>query len=123
MHTDLIKLLGSVLGFIISWKLIFWLFSPSELSAIIMVNVLLFFAYGIKLVEWSEESSWSFFGVSAYRSKKINRQYKIFGFMPISSIYTIKFHRGILDDHAPKDFLPLAKMALNLLPFFGYLPF
>lgn len=122
MHTDLIKILGSVLGFIISWELIFWLFSPSELLVIIMINILLFFAYGIKLVEWSEESSWSFFGITAYSSKKIKQQYKILGLVPISRIYTIKSHRSILENLTPEDVLPLAKMILNLLPFCGYLP-
>lgn len=123
MHTDLIKLLGSILGFVISWKLILWLFSPSELSVIVTINVLLFFAYGIKLVEWSEERTWSFFGMCAYSSKQIKRQYKILCFIPISNISTVSSHKSFLNDLTPKDVLPLVKMALNLLPCFGYLPF
>lgn len=122
MHTDLIKNLGSILGFIISWELIFWLFSPSELSVIIVINILLFIAYGINLVEWSEESSWSLFGISAYSSNKIKRQYKVLGFVPVSKIYTRKSRRSILENFTPEDVLPLAKMLFNLLPFCGYLP-
>lgn len=122
MHTDLIKLLGSVLGFIISWEFIFWLFSPSELSVIIMINVLLFLAYGIKLIEWSEESSLSLLGISIYSSEKIKQQYKILGFVPISGIRTTKSRQSILKNLTPEEVLPLAKMILNLLPFFGYLP-
>jgi hypothetical protein len=119
MHYDLLKLFGSALGFIICWKLIFLIFSPSELSVMILVVALLISAYGIHFIEWPEDSSFSILGLSIYRSRKIKGQYRILGIIPISSTITTKTHISILEELGPYVVYPVAKIAISTLPFGG----
>ena len=61
MRLEILKIVGSVIGAIVSFKIIFWLFSPSEIWTIIFVFVFIFFAYGIQTTEWTETKSFSIF--------------------------------------------------------------
>jgi hypothetical protein len=119
MKFDLIKTIISVIGFVASWKIIFFIFSPSELSVIIIITLLLFAAYGIQLIEWPEESSVTILGLSVYESRKIKQQYRIFGLIPISGVMTIKSQGSFFKDLDPYVALPFIKAVISSVPFGG----
>jgi len=112
MRLDILKIVGSVIGAIVSFKIIFWLFLPSEIWTIIFI----FFAYGIQTTEWTENESISIFGLNIYQSSKVYQQYRVFGIIPISKTRHLETHRSILKDLDPIVLAP-TKTLISMLPF------
>jgi hypothetical protein len=116
MRLEILKIVGSVIGAIISLKIIFWLFSPSEIWAIVLIFAFIFFAYGIQTTEWTENESFSIFGLNIYNSSKVHQQYRVFGIIPISKTKLLESHHSILEDLDPPVLIP-TKTAISMLPF------
>jgi len=116
MHFESLKIVGSVIGAIVSIKIIFWLFSPSEIWTIILIFVFIFFAYGIQITEWTENESFSIFGLNIYHSSKVYQQYRVFGIIPISKRRLLETHHTILGDLEPAILVP-TKTLISMLPF------
>jgi hypothetical protein len=116
MRLEILKIVGSVIGAIISLKIIFWLFSPSEIWTIVLIFAFIFFAYGIQTTEWTENESLSIFGFDIYHSRKVYQQYRVFGIIPISKTQLLESHHSILEDLDPLVLIP-TKTAISMLPF------
>ena len=116
MHLEILKIVGSVIGAIVSFKVIFWLFLPSEIWTIIFISALIFFTYGIQTTEWTENESFSIFGLNIYHSSKVYQQYRVFGIIPISKIRHLETHYSILKDLDPNA-LVATKTFISMLPF------
>ncbi len=116
MHLEMFKIVGSVIGAIFSFKIIFWLFLPSEIWTIIFIFVFIFFAYGIQTTEWTENESFSIFGLNIYHSSKVYQQYRVFGIIPISKTRLLETHNSILEDLDPTILVP-TKTLISMLPF------
>jgi len=116
MHFETSKIIGSIIGAIISFKIIFWLFSPSELWTIIFIFAFIFLAYGIQPTEWVEEKSFSLFEIDIYSSRKVCQQYRIFGLIPITEKKYVETHYSLFEDlEAP--ILLVSKTAISTIPF------
>lgn len=117
MNIDLLKITGSIVGAIISLKILFFIFNPSELLIIILIGVLLFISYGIHSTEWDEHSSFSIFGINIYNSKRVFQQYRILGIIPLSRATLVRKEHSVFDELNPTVALPLVKTTISALPF------
>ena len=129
MHIDLRQyvwtIIGAVVLYIALWKIIFWLFSPSETFVMFIISVIVggicFIAYGIQRVEWETTSKISFFGVIFRSSSTVYSQLKVLGIFPIGAPQLISCN----DDYFPnpnelKKFLVATGKVFNikcLIPF------
>jgi len=117
MHVEILKIIGSVIGAILSLKVIFWLFAPSEIWTIVFIYIFVMIAYGIQVAEWTEEENFSLFGFNIYHTRKVYQQYRIFGIIPISEKQSLRTDHSLLADLDPVIALPMAKTAISALPF------
>ena len=130
LHVDLRKTVLSVIGgvfcYLLIWKLLFLFFSVSESFLMILISCIIgafvLAAYGVQRVEWSEDSSWSLFGIAFKTTTTVYSQYKLFGIYGISEPEIVS--REIIYPENPPliDVLSLASSLKSLLPFGGCLP-
>jgi len=102
MKFDLLKIIGSVVGFFVAWKIIFLFFPPEGTIAMLITALILVVAYGIQPVKWTEENKILFFGITLYRSRKFKQQYRIFGIIPIWPQIDKNIEREIFPGLGPK---------------------
>ncbi len=115
-HLEILKIVGSAIGAILSLKFIFWLFSPSEIWTIVLIGILIMFVYGIHVVEWSEDTRISLFGLDIYHKRKVWQQYRIFGIIPITQKQCLVTKHSVLTDLGPIA-LPIAQTFISTVPF------
>ncbi len=120
MHIDLLKITGSLLGAFILSKILFWIFSPSEIIGAVLIYISVLALYGLQLTQWSEKSRISIFNIEIYSSEKVYQQYRIFGVIPISKKIKVEnntsFFGGNLIEEVILKKLP-QRFLFSLLPF------
>ena len=116
MNIDIIKIFSAVIGAIGSFKLIFWLFNPTEMITITFIGVVILLAYGVQSTEWAEHDSFFIFGLNIYKAKKVYQQYRIWGIIPITKANIIEREYSILEDVDAIEVIS-SKTFLSLLPF------
>lgn len=119
-------IIGSFLGVLVAFKIIFYFFSTSELWTIIILGIFILFAYGIQLKVWDENRYYtSWYGLKTESSIAIYEQVTIFGIIPISSRkmrhYEHKVECPLIKKTAEKAIAYSVDIGLRLLPFGGYL--
>ena len=121
MHLDLRKTAVSILGYLVAWKIIFYIFSPGETSIIILVSIILVCLYGIQIVEWPEKEKTTIFGVMVNSHEKIYSQYTLFGILPISNKKIIQHEKAYFKEVDISKIGRLIDVAKSALPFGGIL--
>lgn len=90
MHFNIQRIVAGILGTLVSVKFLFWFFTPTEMIATGTIWFIIFLAYGIQRVEWTENGGSWFSGLCLGTFEYTYQQWRIYGIIPISPKITIK---------------------------------
>lgn len=119
-------IIGSFIGILVAFKIIFYFFSTSELWTIIILGIFVLFAYGIQLdISKTERHDTGWYGLRKEDEVAVYEQTTIFGIIPLSSrrliYYDHKVECPLIKQTAETAIAISVDVALRFLPFGGVL--
>jgi len=126
MHFNIEKTIGCIVGLVLFLKIVFVIFSPTEMVQILTISLVAFAAYGVQRVEWNEGETWTVFGICVYQNRRVLSQWTICGLIPISKAVVEENSHAIIPNSEDAKVIGNLFISyglpfiLSVLPFGGY---
>ncbi len=120
-HLNLVNTGIAVACFFAFFRLLFWVFDPSEFLTMALCVLVPLAAYGVQPVVWSESSSTSIFGFPVRKEEKIHQQLRIFGLIPVGKPKVVQSASSYFSNKPlpTEGAVFLARAATTAIPFGG----